>query len=173
MYPDLHPAVMPSMIVPRAPRLVAAAVLLHVLSGCYRYVPTDGAATLAVPAGAEVRLYLTPQGMTALEPRLGPRTAAVVGRVGDAGDAGDGVVNLVVSETRKTDGGAPVRWIGERVAIPTASIARVERRTLDRRRTVLAGALAALAAGATFAILATLGGGGDGEDGGGGVVPTP
>ena len=158
------------MIVPRAPRLVAAAVLLHVLSGCYRYVPTDGAATPAVPAGAEVRLYLTPQGMTALEPRLGPRTAAVVGRVGDSGD---GVVSLVVSETRKSDGGAPVRWIGERVAIPVASIARVERRTLDRRRTVLAGALAALAAGATFALLATFGGGGNGDDGGGGGLPTP
>ena len=165
------------MIVPRAPRLVAAAVLLHVLSGCYRYVPADGAANgaaigaaVVAPSGADVRVFLTPQGMTALEPRLGPRTAAVVGRVGDVGD---GVVTLVVSETRKTDGGAPVRWIGERVAIPTASIARIERRTLDRRRTVLAAALAALAAGATFALLAALSGGGEGEDGAGGPVPTP
>jgi hypothetical protein len=121
------------------------------------------------PTGADVRLYLTPQGMTELAPRLGPSTAAVIGRVGDVSD---GLVTVRVSETRKSDGGAAVRWIGEQVTIPTATIARAERRTLDRRRTVLASVLGALAVGAGFAILASAGGAGRGDDGGGGG-PTP
>jgi hypothetical protein len=153
-------------IAPRAPRLVAAAVLLSVLSGCYRYVPAEP--TVPPPTGADVRLYLTPQGMTELAPRLGPSTAAVIGRVGATGD---GVVTVRVSETRKSDGGASVRWIGEQVAIPTATIARAERRTLDRRRTVLAAVLGALGVGAAFAILASAGGGGHGDDGGGNPTP--
>jgi hypothetical protein len=156
-------------IAPRAPRLLAAAVLLSLPSGCYRYVPAEP--TVPPPAGATVRLYLTPQGMTELAPRLGPSTAAVIGRVGE-GDSSDGVVTVVVSETRKSDGGATVRWIGEHVTIPTAAIARAERRTLDRRRTVLASVLGALGLGAAFAILASTGGGGRGDDAGGGG-PTP
>ncbi len=159
-------------IAPRVPRLLAAAVSLHVLSGCYRYVPAEPTApsgALGVPAGTDVRLYLTPQGMTALEPRLGPRTAAVYGRVGDTSD---GAMTVVVAETQKADGGTPVRWIGERVTIPTTTIARAERRTLDRRRTVLASVLGALAVGAAFAILASSSGAGRGDDGGG-VGPTP
>src|SRR5689334_8972396 len=81
LYPNSHPAVMRSMSsAPRALRLLAAAVLLYVPSGCYRYVPAEPLAPTAVPPGTGVRLYLTPQGMTALEPRLGPRTAAVIGR---------------------------------------------------------------------------------------------
>jgi hypothetical protein len=154
-------------IAPRAPRLLAAAVLLSLPSGCYRYVPAEP--TVPPPAGATVRLYLTPQGMTELAPRLGPSTAAVIGRVGAASD---GVVTVHVSETRKSDGGGAVRWIGEQVAIPTATIARAERRTLDRQRTVLASVLGALAAGAAFAILASTGGGGR-DDAGGGPGPTP
>ena len=156
-------------IAPRAPRLLAAAVLLSVPSGCYRYVPAEP--TVTPPPGTTVRLYLTPQGMLALAPRLGPSTAAVFGRVG--GEASDGVVPVQVSETRKADGGAAVRWIGEQVAIPTATIARAERRTLDRRRTVLASVLGALGLGAAFAILASVGGGGRDDVSGGGGGPTP
>jgi hypothetical protein len=156
-------------IAPRALRLLAAAVLLHVLTGCYRYVPADPVAPSAMPSGASVRLYLTPQGMTALEPRLGPRTAAVIGRVGSASDGG---LTLLVAETRKADGGAAVRWIGEQVTIPAATIARAERRVLDRRRTVLASVGGALAVVAAFVLLTSAGGEGSGNDGGG-PTPTP
>jgi hypothetical protein len=165
---------MPSTpIAPRVtPKLasLAAAVLLAPLAGCYHYVPLSAAPAAPPPAGANVRLYLTPQGMTELEPRLGPQTATVLGRVSDATERG---VTLVVSETRKAYGGAAVRWIGEQVTIPAATIARAERRTLDRRRTLFAGASVLLAAVAGFALLTALNGEGRGGDDGGGPTPTP
>jgi hypothetical protein len=156
---------MPSMpCAPRAATKLASLAAAVLLVGCYRYVPAPPAA----PSGTNVRLHLTPEGMTALEPRLGPQTATVIGRVQDVGDGG---VTLVVSETRKTFGGGAVRWIGERVTIPTSTIARAERRALDRGRTIAAGASVLLAAIAAFALIRAADGGGSEE--GGGPSPTP
>ena len=159
-----------SSIAPRGlTRLASLAAAVPLLAACYRYLPVDPAPAALPPAGADVRLYLTTQGMTELEPRLGPQTATVVGRVRGA-SARD--VTLLVSETRKAHGGAAVRWIGEQVTIPAATIARAERRALDRRRTVLVAASAVLAAVAAFAVLATTGGEGRGDlPGGGGPNP--
>jgi hypothetical protein len=161
---------MPSTpIAPRVTTKLASLATAVLLAGCYHYVPVPAAPAAPPPAGADVRLYLTPQGMTELEPRLGPQTASVIGRVSDASD---GAVTLVVSETRKAYGGAAVRWIGERVTIPAATIARAERRALDRRRTAIMSASVLLATVAGFAILAATTGEGRGGDNGG-PSPTP
>jgi hypothetical protein len=143
---------------------VRGAVGVLLLSGCYRYVPVA-----AAPApGAEVRLYLTPDGASRLAPALGPQTAIVAGRVEASRDEG---VSLVMSSTTKAYG-ATTRWIGERVTIPAAAIARGERRVLDRRRSLLAGAGVALATAAGYAVLRAVRGGGA-DAGGGGPTPTP
>jgi hypothetical protein len=117
-----------------------------------------------------VHLFLTPQGEADLAGRLGPDTIADHGRVESVG--GDGVA-LVVSRTQKRTGGT-IPWIGERVTIPASAIAQSEQRTLDRGRSVLAGALiAAAAVGALVALIAQHGAG-TGDDGSGGPIgPTP
>ena len=143
--------------------LGAAGVLL--LCACYRFEPV--AATPAM-AGADVRLYLTPEGAGRLEPTLGPQTTIVAGRV-ERGE-GDGLSVVMTSTTKSF--GATTRWVGERVTIPVADIARTERRVLDRRRSLLAGAGVALAAAAGFALLRAIDGGGA-EGGEPGPIVTP
>ncbi|MEJ7810028.1 MAG: hypothetical protein WKG32_06360 [Gemmatimonadaceae bacterium] len=157
---------MPSrLFAPRARLTLAGAALL--VSACYRYVPFEGAPAAA--SGSEVRLYLTPEGTSQLEPTLGPQTTVVAGRVSGAADAG---VPLIVSSTTKAYGGS-ARWIGERVVIPTGVIARGERRVLDRRRSWLTGGGALLVSVVSFAILRSVTGGGSGDDGSPGPGPTP
>jgi hypothetical protein len=139
------------------------------LAGCYRYVPVDAREPAAEP-GSEVRLYLSTDGAKELEPKLGAQTAAVEGRVSAVRpDA----VDVVVSSTTKAYGGQPVRWVGEQVTIPRAAITRSERRTLDRRRTIVAGGTAVLSTVATFLILKAVTGSASGSDGGGDPGPTP
>ena len=145
---------------------VAGALLL---SGCYRFVPRPGTpAPAPPPPGAEVRLYLSPDGASRLAPALGPQTAIVAGRVEASRDEG---VSLVMSSTTKAYG-ATTQWIGERVTIPVAAVARGERRVLDRRRSALAGVGVALATAAGYALLRAVRGGGA-DAGGDGPGPAP
>ena len=144
-------------------RLALAALLA---TACYRNVPVDPA---PLAAGAVVRLYLTGDGTTRLEPRLGSQTIALDGRV--EGVAADGVT-LDVSQTTKSFGGT-VSWMGERVTVPTGLIARAERRVFDRKRTTLAAAAGACVAVAAIAALIAQHGAGSGTENPGGVGPTP
>ena len=140
---------------------------LALAAACYRSVPVDPA---PLPRGADVRLYLTGDGTAQLAPRLGPQTVAVDGRVDSVGAGG---VTVVVSRTTKQFGDQ-VAWVGERVTIPTAVIARAEHRVLDRRRTFTAAASAAgVALAAIVALVATHGNGGGSQNPGEGPPPTP
>jgi hypothetical protein len=159
----------PVAIVLRPPRCVRPLALgaLLVAAACYRSVPVDPA---PLPAGADVRLYLTGDGTAQLAPRLGPQTVAVDGRVDGVGADG---VTVVVSRTTKQFGDK-VAWVGERVTIPTGVIARAEHRVLDRRRTFTAAASAAgIALAAMVALLAAHGNGAGSQNPGDGPAPTP
>ena len=133
---------------------------------CYRSVPVDPA---PLASGNVVRLYLTGDGTARLEPRLGPQTIAVDGRVDSVGSGG---ISLVVSQTTKSFGGT-VTWMGERLTIPTGYVARAERRVFDRRRTMVVAVGAAGAAAAAIAALIAQHGAGSGTENPGNVNPTP
>jgi hypothetical protein len=140
--------------------------LLLLPAGCYRYVPVAAAAAPA--PGAEVRLHLTPAGSAHVAPALGAQTVFVAGRAERAG--GDSLRLQVAESAGPT--GAATRWVGERVTLPIAAVARGEQRVLDRRRSFLAGAGAVLGAAAGYALLRAVAGGGAGA-GGDQPVPTP
>lgn len=144
-------------------RLVAAfaAASLAGSSACRAYQPTGG----VVPAGGErVRLQLTDSGSVALASYLGPRVAAVRGRVASSDDHGDLALRISVVET--PDG--ETVWKGESVSIPRRFVALTEVERVSAWRSALAaGALGAL----VFAVARSLSGsassgGRSGEPGG-------
>ena len=109
----------------------ALALLSLVLAACYRYEPS----TVAQPStGDDVRLTLLAAATERLAPVLGPGTTSLTGHIlADDGSA----FMLGVDRTFKDDGVAVV-WSGDRVTIPRSGIAQVERRVLDRNRTLVA-----------------------------------
>ena len=127
-------------------------------SGCYRYTRIE---TSAPPLGTEVRLELTDVGAVTLGPLVGNRVELVDGRVLTVADT---AFTLSVSGT--TDRvGTETPWRGEQVVFPRSAVASVHRRTLDRRRSYIAGGIAAglvAIAGVGF----SLNGGGGGNSGG-------
>lgn len=137
------------------------------LGGCARYAPTTPA---AVPAGARVRVALTPAGTAALAGM--PAGAGVVGLEGAwAGERGDTV--RVRADRLLTSAGVPVAWGGAggaEVALARSGVRAVELRAVDRRRTALAvaGGVAALAA---FLVIIRRAAGGGGGSGDGGIIP--
>jgi hypothetical protein len=143
--------------------LLPSAVALSLGTACYRQVPVE---TAALAPDATVRVFLSPSGEAELAPKLGAETIAVDGRVERVDAAG---IALVVSRTTKRLGGT-VPWIGERVTIPTTSIARTEHRALDRHRTIFFAAAGGIAAAAAIAVLIAQAGGGSGTEPPGGVI---
>ena len=113
--------------------LVSATV---VGSGCYRYTPLDSPTAVT---GMEVRLRLTDDGAVKLGPLVGNRVEYIDGTVVSAADTA-----VTISVTGTTDRlGTEVSWRGERVAVPRPAIAGFERRTFDKRRSYMAGGIAA------------------------------
>ena len=148
-------------------RCVASIGALSVFtSGCYRYAPmTNGA-----PApGAEVRLALGRGASPDLFRVVGERTETVDGRIESAADSG---YVVLVSGTRKQGEASTTSWAGERVLIPRAAVAGVQRRTLDKKRTFGIAGIAFLAAGA-IALLVDGAGDSGGNNDGGGIPPPP
>jgi hypothetical protein len=79
---------------------------------------------------------------------------------------------LVVAESWADASAAPVRWVGERVTLPAAAVAGVERRALDRRRSLVGVGGAVLAiVGSVLALRAVSGKGGGETISGGGPPP--
>ncbi|MEP7384105.1 MAG: hypothetical protein ABI910_20675 [Gemmatimonadota bacterium] len=144
--------------------LALLAIAASTLGGCYRYQAPE---SLHPQPGEQLRLQLTRAGAETVAARLGPETAVVEGRV--RADSADGIQMTVLQTTRWGDGGL-IRWTGEPVTIPRAAIARTEQRTLDRRRSFVAGGIAVLATVGTFLLLKATTGGGSGETSG---VPSP
>ncbi len=103
-------------------------------AACYEYVP----ATVATPAaGSEVRLQLTPEGTTDLAQYFGPRVVAVDGKLSSV--AADGAMLIAASSVQIVDG-ARQRWTGAgAVAVPTKYVTGVQLRTVDRRKSTIAG----------------------------------
>ena len=140
----------------RAVVVLGQAVVIWVLGGCYRYAPVD-----ELPgAGSEVRIHLTDEGIASLGPVLGAGTTNLSGRIVSASDS-----TLVVSVSETGRGDSHVSWAGERITLPRSTLARAERRSLDRWRTVGVGAAGLGAAGLVSALVKELGSrsGGDGD----------
>jgi hypothetical protein len=128
-------------------------------SGCYRYTPIDSPTP---GTGTPIRVRLTDEGAVKLGPMVGNRVEYVDGTVVAAADTA-----LTLSVTGTTDRlGTEVSWRGERVTLPRPAIAGLERRTLDKRRSYLAGGIAAGLVAAVGIGFNISGGGGGSSTGG-------
>jgi hypothetical protein len=159
-------------IFPPMTRLLAAIALPLLAGGCYQYVtigPSSAAPTY------DVRLTLTAAGASSLAPTLGRSTTGVEGRILGVTDS---AYRLAVSSTLKPDAEDPTSvtrmvWAGESVSIPRITVAGVEQRSLDHRRTAMAiGAATVLGILAAKLIVHGIGSSG-GESGDGTSVITP
>lgn len=110
-------------------------VLVALLPGCYRYIPEP--AIEPVP-GAEYRAYLTASGTEQMKPVLGQDVVYFGGR---AVAVRDTIFEFAMGSTVKRSDPRPTIWAGERIAVPRGALERIERREMDRRRTVRAAAL--------------------------------
>jgi hypothetical protein len=118
--------------------LLPAALLL---SGCFSYIPAELGSM--VP-GQEIRLRVTPQGSSDLAAISGGGGTSVAGMLVGT-DAAAIRVRVPVGVMVE---GVTTRSLGQEVVIPRSQISSVERRELDRPRTVgaVAGGVAALVA---------------------------
>jgi hypothetical protein len=107
-----------------------ALLLVTFVTGCFRYVPTELA---AVPDGRDVRVYLTRQGLAALDELPLESGPVVRGRLMHQYN-GDVTLRVPVA-MRQT--GFHLNSIGQDVLIPTSDIVQIERRELDKFGTVL------------------------------------
>jgi len=142
----------------RATGPAAIAVWSAISTGCYRYVPIDPQATPAL--GTEVRARLTDAGSVSLGPLIGNRIELVDGRLFAVADT---AVTLAVTGTTGRLG-EETSWRGEHVVFPRTMLTDLERRTLDRGKSWLAGGIA-LGVVAAIAIGFSIAGGGGGGKG--------
>jgi hypothetical protein len=129
--------------------------------GCYSYNPID---LTPSAVGADVRVRLTDAGSVTLAPYVGNRIELIDGRVSAIVDT---AVTLAVTGT--TDRvGTETSWRGEQVTIPRAMVAQFGGRSINRRRSFMAGGIAAglvAAVGVGFGISGSGGGGRGGGTG--------
>ena len=139
-------------VIPRAVLLVLCLVLAP-LAACYRAAPLAG--PTAAPAGRRVVVSLTAQGTQDLASQLGPGVVRAEGVVIAA--APDGI-ELALTRTELATGTDQL-WQRQRVRVPSAAVAALSERRLDRVRSWLAAAaVVALAALATALVGGELGG---------------
>ena len=141
-----------------------AALCCVLLGACYRYTPTSDLPL----AGSDVRLHLSEAGATNVAPIVGAGMTSVSGRVLSVSES-DLVV--VVSETAGAD--RRLSWAGERITLPRSAVSSVERRSLDRRRTIGVSAIGVGTAAAIALLVNAIGSRGDGDGDGGGVITPP
>ncbi len=112
--------------------LAAGALLLN--TACYSYMPAIGGAL--VP-GRDVRVELTSEGSAVMQSAVGPRIRLIEGRVQQT--AAGGSTTLAVEQLTSLDG-LTVPYAGRAaLVIPATAIRRVDMRTLDRKRSWMAG----------------------------------
>lgn len=148
-------------------RIQSIVMLVAILSGCYKYVPETAESPML---GVEYRAHLTPSGASSLAPVLGQSVIAVDGRFVELQQ---NTWRVAVSATHRAEDPRPTIWQGESISVPRDLVARLERRELDRNRTIRATALAVGAGLATGALIAAIGGKVSGSDPGGGGVIMP
>jgi hypothetical protein len=110
---------------------------------------------------------LTEEGSVAVAALVGPRVAAIDGRL-TARD--DSTVSLAVTSTTRRNG-VEDPWSGEPVVVRRAAVNALEERVFSGRRTAVAAAITAGALAAVYAIVGGITGGsrtGPGASGGGG-----
>jgi len=142
--------------------LILASTMVSQLA-CYEY----HAITMAnAPVGHPVRLTLTDRGTVELAALIGPQITALDGQVVVPGDS---VVRLRVSSVINRVG-YTTTWSGEEVRVPSTYVASIERRSLNRRKSWVAGGLSVAAVAAIGGAFALIGGrsGGNSTGGGGG-----
>lgn len=133
-------------------------VVVAASTACYQYLPNKQP---DLRVGEEVRVHLTNSGSAALQGFVGSDVAAIDGRVTARSDT---AYALSVGGTTKRTGGSAV-WSGEPVTVPVGVIAQVDRRVLDKRKTLLVSALSAgVGALAAVVISSVSGGGSSGPD---------
>ena len=144
-------------------RISGAILIVLATTSCYRLTPVEGGA----PArGLEVRLSLSDEGSVRMAPLIGPRIAAIDGRVLDMADTAYVLgVTAVVAQ-----GGRSMTWSNERLTVPRSAVSSVRTRTLDRKKTWITavfGVVGAIALGEVFGVGSGFGGFLGGGNGGG------
>src|SRR5688572_28607975 len=129
----------------RPSRLLAHSLAAIALAGCYAHVPCGSAPAV----GRAVRAELTDAGSVAVASIVGPRVAAIDGRVVAQDDS---TVALAVTSTRRRNG-VEDPWNGERVVVRRAFVSAVQERVFSRRRTAVAALVAAAAGAAVYALI--------------------
>lgn len=113
----------------RVPSLFPVLIMAALSGACYRYEPTTRTPTTV---GTDVRVHLTEEGSLAVAATLGASIASLDGGV--AADSGDALRFTIVRTRTRAD--REVAWTGEEVSVPRSAIARIERRTLDKWKTI-------------------------------------
>ena len=121
----------------RAATATLAAGALFVNAACYSYLPAMGG---VVVAGGDARVELTSEGSVAMQTAVGPRIRLIEGRIRQAGAAGGGAT-MDVEQLTSWDGLTVVYAGRGPVVIPVTAIRRADMRTLDRKRSWIAGGM--------------------------------
>lgn len=155
------------MVVQRRRIGVVLAMVMLINTGCFTFVPV--APSVAPKAGQQVRVQLTPDGMSAMEKALGPGVVAAEGTL-----VSQDAKNVVVGVTAvQLVGGLDRFWAGQNVtSFPSTIVKGVDVRAIDRGRTRMAVVAASVAVLGIF-VLALSGGGSQGSGGPGGGQPPP
>ena len=144
-------------------RISSSLLILLAATSCYRLTPVEGGAP---EQGLEVRLALSDEGSVRMAPLIGPRIAAIDGRVLEAVDTAYVLgVTAVVAQS-----GRSMNWSNERLTVPRNAVSSVRTRTLDRKKSWMVAALGvvgAIALGEAFGIGNGFGGFLGGGNGGG------
>lgn len=133
------------------------------LAGCYRNVPVAQPAQVA--AGAQVRIQLTLDGTQQMTRQLGPEVRSVLGKIESVRND---TIYLTLEESR-TLNGQILPSSGSRVGIPRSAVSDMSERVRNKRRSVLAAAVA-IASAIALIIVASGAIGGGGQDG---TTPPP
>lgn len=142
--------------------IAAAALLCIAASGCFQYIPVS---MDAVPAGEDVRVYVSRRGMADVPEELPTGGSFVTGRLGRG--LGDSVMIQVPVVRRIEDPSAPD--IRQNIFLPRSEVLEVRRRRFSPTRTALAiGGAAGLGAGIVVVVIqasgSDTGGPGEGPD---------
>ena len=144
--------------------MVRAFLIVGALAGCYVYAPAP--AGRLPDAGDNVRVALTDAGTSAMAPLLGDGVGFIDGRLQSVADT---AVTLSVTGTTARSGTSS-GWNGEKVSIRRDYVANFQRQVLSRSRSAGLGAVALVAAAASYAVFRgvakTTAGGGGGPGGG-------
>ena len=139
--------------------LVLAAAMLPQVA-CYEY----HAITMTnAPVGEPIRVSLTDRGSVELAPLIGPQITALDGAVTAPGDS---VLHVRVSSVINRVG-YTTTWNGEEVRVPSAYVASIERRSLNRKKSWVVAGLSVAAVAAVGGAFALIGGRSGGNSTGG------